>query len=47
MSNVISVVGAAIVATIIGTFMMFECPKCIEVPGAVTSATMCNLKKEK
>ena len=32
MENVISVVGAAIVASVIGTFMMFECPKCIEVP---------------
>lgn len=47
MGNVISVVGAAIVASVIGTFMMFECPKCIEVPCAVTSATMCNLKKQK
>lgn len=32
MSNVISVVGAAIVAIIIGTFMMFECPSLLCVP---------------
>lgn len=37
MENVISVVGAAIVASVIGAFMMFECPKCIEVPCAVMS----------
>lgn len=34
MENVISVVGAAIVASVIGAFMMFECPEPIEVPCA-------------
>lgn len=34
MENVISVVGAAIVASVIGAFMMFECPMQISVPCA-------------
>ena len=32
MENVISVVGAAIVASVVGAFMMFECPMHISVP---------------
>lgn len=32
MGNVISVVGAAIVASVIGAFMMFECPSLLGVP---------------
>lgn len=34
MENVISVVGAAIVASVIGAFMMFECPlePCVPKP---------------
>lgn len=47
MENVISVVGAAIVASVIGAFMMFECPEPIRVPYAVTSAVMCNLKNKR
>lgn len=34
MENVISVVGAAIVASVIGALMVFECPEPIEVPCA-------------
>ena len=34
MKNVISVVGAAIVASVVGSFMMFECPfeTCVPKP---------------
>lgn len=32
MENVISVIGAAIVASVLGAFMMFECPMQISVP---------------
>lgn len=42
MENVISVVGAAVVASVIGAFMMFECPlePCVPKPEELQVSAM-------
>ena len=45
MENVISVVGAVVVASLIGAFMMFECPMQISVPCA--SVINANVQRNK
>lgn len=46
MENVISVVGAAVVASIIGAFMMFECPEPILVPCAYVINAHVQIQKD-
>lgn len=47
MGNVISVVGAAIVASVIGAFMMFECPMQLSVPKPVFLHVVQNQKQSR